>query len=306
VVAQYRDPRFREALKWMASLYRQGFIVPDSFTMTGDQLKALWQGSTPRVAILAATWMNGFTDQGTERWINTIVLPAIAGPNGERNASNGEPWTILGGRMFITDKVKNPEHVYALYDYMQNFDVMLDGYIGPKGTAWADPDPGASSLSGGPALYKLLISYGNDALNTVWDQANPMIRSSKFRLGEQATNTREAEQWLTTHSNDTALMNKLLADNSYPEQMWYRTSLANSKYAMKDELFLPPIGMEEADNNRYADINAVLAPFLDTTFTEFVTGIRDINSDAAWNAYLAELDQLNQPEAIRILQKYIK
>jgi len=306
VVAQYRDTRFRDALKWMNSLYKQGYIVPDSFTMTGDQLKSLWQGSTPRVAILAATWMNGYTDQGTERWINTFGLPAIEGPNGQRNAGNGEPWTILGGRMFITDKLKNPELVYALYDYMQNFEVMMNGYIGPKGIGWADPDPGTSSLSGGTPLYKLLVSYGNDAINSTWDQANPMIRSGKFRLGEQATNTREAEQWLTTHSNDTALMNKLLADTSYPEQMWYRTSLANSKYMMKPEIFLPPIGMDEADNSRYSDINAVLSPFLDRAFVEFITGARDINSDAAWNAYIAELDQLNQPEAIRILQKYIK
>jgi len=302
VVEQYRDPRFREALKWMNSLYRQGFIVPDSFTMTGDQVKTLWLGTTPRAAILANPWI----DQGIERWINTFNLPPIQGPNGQRNAGNQEPWSIINGNAYMTDKLKNPELLYALYDYTNEFDVLLNGNVGPKGIAWDDPDPGTFSLSGGTPLYKINTSYGNIPLNSVWDQAQPMIRNTRFRMGQQASHTKEAEQWLSSYSTDTALMNLLLADSSYGEQMWYRTSLANSKYAMPESLFIPPIGMEDVDNERYSDINAVLNSYRDKAFTEFITGIRDINSDSAWNNYLTELDRLNSPELVKIIQKYIK
>jgi putative aldouronate transport system substrate-binding protein len=290
----------------MRTLYRDGFIVPDSFTMNGDQARSVWDATNPQAAILANSWMNGYSLQGSERWINTFVLPALQGPGGQRNAPNQEPWSILYGKVFMTDKLKNPELLYALYDYFITFDVTMDGYMGPKGSAWTDPDPGTSSLAGNTPLYKLLITFGNQALNSSWDQAHPMIRSSAFRLGEQATNTREAEQWLNNHLNDPTIMNTLRADNSYAEQMWYRTSLANSKYAMPASVFIPPIGMEDADNQRYSDIYAVLNPYLDKAFAEFITGVRDPNNDAHWNAYLAELDSMNAPELIRILQKYIR
>jgi hypothetical protein len=39
---------------------------------------------------------------------------------------------------------------------------------------------------------------------------------------------------------------------------------------------------------------------------EFVTGVRDINNNAHWNSYLAELDRMSSPEMVQILQKYVK
>jgi hypothetical protein len=39
---------------------------------------------------------------------------------------------------------------------------------------------------------------------------------------------------------------------------------------------------------------------------EFITGVRNINSDADWNAYLADLDRLNSKEVLAIRQKNLK
>jgi hypothetical protein len=169
---------------------------------------------------------------------------------------------------------------------------------------WTTPDPDTFSLSGETPLYKLLVTYGSQPFNSSWDQAEPMIRSSKFRLGEQATNTKETADWLTT--GNPAIRDLLLQDNSYAEQMWYRTSLENSKYAMPASIFIPPLVMADEDNQRFSDINAVLSPYLDKAFAEFVTGVRDINNNAAWNTYLSELDQMNSPALVSIMQKYVK
>jgi putative aldouronate transport system substrate-binding protein len=304
VVEQYRDPEFREALKWMAGMYKEGLIAPDSFTMTSDQMKSMWGKDNRNVAILACNWMNGYATQPSVPWIETFNLPAIKGPKGQRNAGNQEPWSILWPKVFITDKLKNPELLYALWDYMQEFDVLMSGYIGPKNVGWTTPDPDTFSLSGETPLYKLLVTYGSQPFNSSWDQAEPMIRSSKFRLGEQATNTKETADWLTT--GNPAIRDLLLQDNSYAEQMWYRTSLENSKYAMPASIFIPPLVMADEDNQRFSDINAVLSPYLDKAFAEFVTGVRDINNNAAWNTYLSELDQMNSPALVSIMQKYVK
>jgi hypothetical protein len=88
--------------------------------------------------------------------------------------------------------------------------------------------------------------------------------------------------------------------------MWYFTSLENSKYAMPQAVFIPPMAMSDDDNTRISDIRAVLDPFLDRACVEFITGMRNIESDANWNTYLGELDRMNSKEMVSILQKYIK
>jgi len=64
--------------------------------------------------------------------------------------------------------------------------------------------------------------------------------------------------------------------------------------------------MNTTDSSRYGDINEVLDPFKRQVFVEFITGVRDINNNAHWSAYLSELDRLGSRELIQILQKYIK
>jgi putative aldouronate transport system substrate-binding protein len=304
IVEQYRDPRFRQALAYMAGLYKEGLIAPDSFTMTRDQVMALTGAEPPVLAIQGVAWMNDFNVQPSIRWIETFNLPALKGPDGQRNAGNQDPWSIITPMYFVTDKCKDPELAVALYDYFVRFDVMMDGYIGPKGIGWTDPDPGATSLSAGTPLYKLLVTYGSQPHNSQWDQANPMLRSSAFRLGEQATGAPEARRWLET--GDPSLRDNLLVNNSYAEEMWYFTSLENSKYAMPQTVFIPPMAMSDDDNTRISDIRAVLDPFLDRACVEFITGMRNIESDANWNTYLGELDRMNSKEMVSILQKYIK
>jgi putative aldouronate transport system substrate-binding protein len=304
IIEQYKDPNFRESLKYLAGLYKESLILPDSFTMTRDQIKALSTSSTPILAVEAISWKTDSTPQTAERWIETFNLPPLRGPSGQRNAGNQDPWSIMGAMYIITDKCKNPELAIALYDYFLNFDVELDGYIGPKGTAWDDPDLGTTSLMGGEPYYKLLVAQGRQTNNTSWDQANPMIRSSKFRLGEQAVGAPEAKRWLET--GDPSLRDFLLPNMSYAEEMWYFTSLENSKYAMPTELFIPPLSISDDDNARVSDILATLETYKDQVMVEFITGVRNINSDTDWNNYLAELDRQGSAEYVSILQKYIK
>jgi putative aldouronate transport system substrate-binding protein len=206
---------------------------------------------------------------------------------------------------FITDKAKDPGLAIALYNYLINFDVELDGYIGPKGQAWTDPDPGALSVMGTPASHKWLMSFGNTPVNISWSQGNPMIRNSRFRLGEQATGIEVLQKWYDT-GDPSILQEAMSAPVASGEGPWYLTSVKLSKYAMPESIFLPPMALDDADNARVSDITAVLDPYKSQAFAEFVTGARNINSDADWNTYLADLDQMGAAEMVQIRQKYVK
>jgi putative aldouronate transport system substrate-binding protein len=305
VVEQYRDNYYREALRYMATLYKEGLILPDSFTMTTDQLRTLGESVPARLAVGLTNSQGNMTIQGQERWIDTFILPTLKGPNGAQYGSNADPWSILRNGMFITDKCKDPELAVALFDYLLNFDVMLDGYIGPKGQAWTDPDPGATALNGGAPAYKLLVTFSaTQTLNISWDSMNPMVRNSKFRLGEQATGAEIAQKWIAT--GDPALKAQLIGNPSYNEEQNYFFTLLGMKYEMPVEYFIPPIAMNEVDNARFGDINGPLTTFVEQAAVEFITGVRDIGNNTAWAAYLSELDRLGSPELAALIQKYIK
>jgi putative aldouronate transport system substrate-binding protein len=304
VTEQYRDPDFRDALRYISGLYKEGLVMADSFTMTVDQFSGLTQNADPIVAVEGVSWYHNFNSQGTERWIDIFNLPPLKGPKGQRNAGNGDPWTIMGPSMAITNKCKDPEIAIALYNYFIDYENVLIGNMGPKGIGWDVADPGTISLLGGPADHKWLVSSGNQRINISWEQSNPMIRGTRYRLGFQSTTVEESKRWLG--SGDPSLKDLLLQDVSYAEEMWYLTSLENQKYAMARDYFIPPVVFSDDDNARVTDINAVLEPYKEQAMVEFITGIRNINSDADWNTYLADLDRMGSRDLVTIIQKYIK
>jgi putative aldouronate transport system substrate-binding protein len=305
VTEQYKDPRFRDALKYMTGLYREGLILADSFSMSQDQLRALASADTPILGIIAAPWKNGYTVQPSERIMEFFELRALAGPTGERHAGNQDPWSILSASYYITDKCKDPELAVALYDYFINFEVMLDSYIGPKGEAWVEAAPGTKSILNLPASHRFIATYGSQPFNATWDQAAPMIRNKKFRGGEEAEGVEDMIRWLET--GDPSLRDPLLNNAAFTnEGTWYLTSTMNEPWTLPQSVFIPPIAFDDNDNARISDINAVLNDFKQQAMVEFITGVRNINDDGAWNTYLAELDRLGSAELATIIQKYIK
>ncbi|MDR0449749.1 MAG: extracellular solute-binding protein [Treponema sp.] len=303
VTEQYRDDYFRETLRYLAALYKENLILPDSFTMNLEQLRVLGESATPVLAVGFTNSQGNMTIQGQERWIDTFILPTLSGPEGARYGSNADPWSILRNGMFITDKCKDPELAVALFDYLLNFDVMLDGYIGPKGQAWTDPDPSSLSLISGEPAYKLLITFSAAPINSSWGSWNPMVRNSKFRLGEQAVGADIAREWI--ESGDPSFKSRLIGNASYNEEQNYFFTVPGMAYEMPAEYFIPPVAMSDEDTSRTGDISGPLNTFKDQACVEFITGVRDINSDAAWNTYLGELDRLGSRELVSIIQKYI-
>jgi putative aldouronate transport system substrate-binding protein len=305
IIEQYKAPEFREALKYLASIYREGLILPDSFTMSVDQMKGLAEGPEPVVAIEGVTWLNGFVSWPSVRFMEHFVISPVEGPTGQRNGVNTHSWSIMNPNYFITDKAKDPALAIALYNYLINFEVEVDGYMGPKGVAWTDADPGALSILGTPASHKYLMVFGNTPVNISWSQGNPMIRNQQFRLGEQGTGIEVLQKWYDT-GDPSILQDAINAPVSSGEGPWYLTSVKLSEYAMPESIFLPPMALDDADNARVSDITAVLDPYKNQAFAEFITGARNINSDADWNTYLADLDQMGAAELVQIRQKYIK
>jgi hypothetical protein len=151
----------------------------------------------------------------------------------------------------------------------------------------------------------MLVTYGSQALNTTWDQAAPMIRNKQFRGGEEAVDVPDMVDFI--RNGNLSLIPSLLQNMSFTnEGFWYLTSAENVKWDLPQSYFIPPLAFNDADNSRIADINAVLVDYKRRAITEFITGRRNINSDADWNTYLAELDRNGSADLAALLQRYIR
>jgi putative aldouronate transport system substrate-binding protein len=301
VVEQYRDNNFRSALVYLAGLYKEGLIVPDAFSMTGDQYNVIARAPDTAAAMIGKAWHNFV--QLTDKYMEYFSFPPLKTAQGQRYASNGDAWSNVSARYFITNKCKDPELALALYDYFQRDDVLKDAY-GPKGVFWVDPDPGALGYDGKPAYWKWIAAFGSEPLNSHYGNATPHVWLPQMRAGIQMDDVETAIRYMAT--GDKSLQARVQANNSYSEFMWYNASMQVSPHALPDSVFIPPVLMNEADKTRYSDINAVLNPFKQQVFVEFITGVRDINNNSHWNTYLAELDRLGSKEMVQILQKYVK
>jgi putative aldouronate transport system substrate-binding protein len=303
IVEQYRDPAFREALKYIAGLYKEGLIERDSFSMTSEQEMGIVRSEEPIAAAVGTSWINGQALPGTQRFLEYFYVPALKGPTGQQWATNQDVYGDIWPIFYVTDKCKDPELAIAFYDYFNNPD-MREWPGGPKGVTWDDADPGAVGYDGQPAKTKALMEFGTQPINSAWHNNYIRTTSQAMRNSLQVPGVLEMQRFMNTM--DKSLEPQILANTAYLEYMFYYTSMDATKHALPASGFVPPLVMSDVDNARVADINAVLDPFQKQAFVEFITGVRDINNNSHWNAYLTELDRLGSPEMVSIRQKYIK
>jgi putative aldouronate transport system substrate-binding protein len=304
IVEQYRDPAFREALKYIAGLYKEGLVVEDSFSMTTEQETAIVRNADNIAASVGTSWINAITLAGTLRFMEYFYVPALRGPTGQRWGTNTDSWSAVYQSMVVTDKCKDPELALALYDYF-NSPTVSRSIGGPKGVFWDDADPNGKGYDGQPAKWKQLVAFGAQPTNSGWHNINISSIGQAERNSMQVNGIEGMIAYINTMDKryEPAILEE---GGAYIEYMFYATSMNESKWALPTSMFIPPQNMNNADATRVADINAVLDPYKTQAWVEFITGVRDINNNSHWTAYLTELDRLGSPEMVSIRQKYVK
>jgi putative aldouronate transport system substrate-binding protein len=306
VVEQYRQSEFREALQFMAKLYSEKLIAPDSFTMGTEEARSLAYAEPPVVGAYGSGQLNGFMTTNSPRWLESFIMPVLKGKDGKQYAPHYQPWNGQSNFMSITTKAKDPKLAIELYDYMLSLEMQLLSNNSPKGYGWDDPDAGAIGLNGKPALWKqvTITSTGSTQTNLQWMNGNWTGFLDDWRYGIQATDIDKINRWLET--GDPSLLESLTTNGSYNEAHNYIESLKMTAFEIPASYFIPPLPMSDADSARLADILVNLNTYLDQAIVEFVTGVRNINRDADWNTYNSDLERLGSKERADIIQKYLK
>ena len=260
---------WRAGLRYMNGLYEAGLISPLSFHQDDQQMKQM--ANDPR-DILGAFTTSGITytvqQNSPEIMARYVGIAPLEGPEGVRLATVSIPLPKVNG--IITTACKNPEAVFQLFDLMLSEEACLRGRYGEQGVDWDFAAPGEVSMYGTPATIRIINQLWNTPQNKHLKQIVPYVSRPKFSGGVS---------WdgVTT---DGEYMNAQAAMLYQPYEPTEFVGLL--VYTPEEEL---AIQTQRSDIERYVR----------QSIADFITGTRDIDSDAQWNDYCAQFEALGLP-----------
>lgn len=272
-------PEWREALRYLRQLAKDGLITPQTFSMTGTELQTA--GNKGLIGFARAYWWGSFFNPVTlaknAPWRDYVAVPPLKGPNGNQTAQ----WDYYGfstNGLQITNACKDPDLLVKWSDYQMDLEAIMWAYDGIKGTNWFWGDKGAKGIDGQQALFRDV--QWPAPLGQSWSQYSTMYRSLDFRNGQQVN----------------------------PKAPTYEAGLyaAGKKYepfAEPKEMQLPPLIIPDASAAQVADTATSIQQAVQQAMSQFALGNKNIDNDSDWNGYTDSFTKMNLKGYLDIYQK---
>lgn len=269
-------PQFREGLRFLNRLFRDGLLDVAALTRDKSQIKPLVDGGTVRVGLVASHHpanFCGLSDDMTAPIHQYAPLPPIRGPAVNRTT----PWmidaTIQPGQFAITDRCEDPIVAFRWGDSFFDLEATLADK-GVEGVHWARVGPGESlvGINGKPAKYKYVKSLSLD------DNAQV-----GFGPG-----------WTRDIKNEFAASEDKF---SYEEFLYDATKLYEPYKVRRYPYATAPIA--EADMAEFNDLRRTIHTYIGESVDRFIIG--DLDAGRDWDAYVRQLGQIGIKRYLQIL-----
>lgn len=280
---------YREGLAYIAKLYKEGLIYNGSFTQDSNQLTQLVESSSePTVAFATGGWRGQFTSISGERFKNFRAIAPLKGSNGVQEAANFFQNPSVGALVISAD-CEYADAIIRYFDYMFSEQGLLEQRNGFEGTAWEWATAGQVGLDGKPAVWQELTPWNDkDPQNTTWIQVLCGSMSYKLKNGLALEDiSQDNPAYYLSENNEKTL---------YDE-----TANLYKPYA-HEELQVPTLKYTAEENEKYNTIRVELANFIRQSAVKFMVGTLDVNNDAVWKEYLANLEKLQLKSVLELMQ----
>jgi putative aldouronate transport system substrate-binding protein len=272
----YDREEYRNGLRYLNSLVKEGLLDPTSFTQDLTQLKQLFENEgTALLGALPSGGPNSFANMKGTRYHDYTVVPPLKGPAGVQ-LSYYDPYSVATYDCIITSAAKDPRAVFKFLDLFYSEDATMRSRFGEPEVDWKKAEPGQKNLTGGQARFVPILPWGPPQ-NVHWQNKNP---GYQFFTGQEL------------RSDDPYELQRFLAEAA--EQ--YRPFLPKADTIMT---YRTLYSLE--DTATLAGINTTLNDFIQDQRVKFITGALDIDRD--WDKYLAELDKIGYKKVVEIMQK---
>lgn len=290
---------FREGLRYINKLFKEGLLDNQTFTQDSKQYASLinltpTEGSEEKVQRVAV-YAGGGPDVDDRFWTNEPglwedwqVLEPVEGPEGVRLASRGLYFYFSEAQGIVTRNCKYPEIAVALYDFLTTEEATLVQSWGPEGVGWEYNSDGVG-LDGEPSVWERLIiepdydwkaNFGKDYTDNYSYNANAKI-------------IRDSEK----HRNGI-----LVADPDYNTEYYLQEAAKRyAKYAPELENIVPNLIFEGEDAKVISESTVTIGGYVSQALVSFVTGAMDL--DKEWDGYIKKLEDMGVQNYIDVYQR---
>lgn len=275
------DENFREVLKTVSRLVADGLVDPNTFTQDNDQFKKLTNDPAgSRVGVVQMLNTYGVVDVDFEdpdaRWHEFEIMPPFRGPLGDPvitwDESSGDAVGLV-----VTSACSNPETMVRWADHQMGLLPTLSFARGSQGTAWDWAGPDELGIDGRQAIYSNIERESEGATNTTWPEFGPHSSCMDVRHGQAA-------------DEKTSIEPSLYQGGKLYEP--YRNS--------PDALYVQPFFTTD-QAAEVGELRANLDGIFAQNTTRMCLGDLDPNSDADWEAYLAEFTAAGVERYLEVL-----
>lgn len=282
----FNKDEYKAGLKYMAQMYKDGLINPESWSSNSEQIKNLTAQNT--VGCVSGGHLLGCADLSSDIAQNCETVPPLKGPDGVQTCGYYGNTVVSGTRAIITSACEYPEEAFKLIDFMFSEDASLRARKGEYGVDWGLAEEGEKTCDGREAKYKALSEYtgaGNVEQNQHIDNNGVWAETNDQFMG----------LWTTPENFD-------MRDSNYFEQFLF---VQTKKYdGFEPEQTLPPIVFTDEENAEVADIEVDVKKYADEQRALFISGQKDI--DAEWDAYVQQLENLGLSKMVELYDKAYK
>lgn len=266
---------WREGLAYIADLYAEGLIDEQTYSQDEAQFQALLnRKEEDAIVALYPNWFAAAEmDTNCVQWTDFVVVPPLMGESGLRQsaARRGGDFRL---HCAISSTCKNPDKAFELLDYFLSDEGNMCTQWGIEGVnyEWID----GKNYAGGDKSVSIIGSrYATNRM--------PRYDSTTVRYASMDDEG--------TYNSDTTYVLVSAADAYEPYYVWH--NIPNIIWCSDTEV---------ADKK--ANYQVLFNEYIQTMNTQFVMGKLDINDDAAWNEYLAKLNEMGLDDYISCLEVY--
>ena len=278
---------WREGLEYITSLAQEGLLDTAAFTQNGDALKALGDSADAQVLGSAVTlhpyvFVSADSPDGRDK--NYDAVAPLAGPDGTQLATWRSPVNPVG-TFALTNKSTEEERIEAikLLDYLATDEGQIRASMGPEGEAWVPAEEGDLALD--PELDPTFrpVTY-DETSNAAWRSMSQYWDSLEFR-------------------NAQVVPEDIYTPDGYERRLLYATQ-EYEPYKPDASILFPveKLWPDLETSAELAELQTNIATYITQAQAEFVTGQRDIADDAAWDAYVADIEGLGLDRYLELLQ----
>jgi putative aldouronate transport system substrate-binding protein len=290
VIAPFTQPGFRQALIYLNTLFKDGVLPGDIFTNNQQQFRAVLNNEPFVVGLAGMGSIGNFADNlNNPNHAQVDIMAPLAGPNGVRYT----PYSPYYGQQiaYITSKSKQPDLGFKVLESFLDIETTLIGRLGEEGVNWSRKPEDLARATNiyhymGVVKNLILVNQlgGKDIWggnhNKHWQNDNPQYMPEEVA----------GAYWGSETFDPTIKSAKYNVFN-------------DTDYAPRHpQYILPQLKYTVAETAAISEPIILVNGYVKQSVAEFIISTRDINNDAAWNAYVRELDNMGLQRWINAAQ----